>query len=199
MRVVILSVMLIVALFVWLVLSYSNWRWSHQINMIQNGSFEHWIQGVPRHWVVEENVLVFDQPSEAQHGAHCVGILCHHNEQRGIYQMVHLDPDKTYMLTFALKSNSYLYGQVGYEIQYCNPDVKASIEFFPGKHYYAGAGNWEQYYGQIRNASCVVIKFFACCGSSLLVDNVRLWSPSDEASSAVHAAGPSEFRAGERE
>ncbi len=143
------------------------------LNLIQNGSFEKWHRGAPVGWVIE-SVTPFDKPEEARHGGHLVGILNQDTIKKGIYQIVQLDPNITYNLFFFIKGTSYNYGDIGYEIRYCGENVKATEELKPGKHFYTGIGQWQQIYGQFSGASCIELRFFACCNSRLFVDDVFL-------------------------
>ncbi len=143
------------------------------LNLIQNGSFEDWYKGAPVGWVIE-GITPFDKPEEARHGAHVLGILNKDTVKKGIYQIVQLDPNITYNLFFFIKGTSYNFGNIGYEIRYCGENVKATQELKPGEHFYTGVGQWQQIYGQFSGASCIELRFFACCGSTLFVDDVFL-------------------------
>ncbi|NPA34565.1 MAG: hypothetical protein GXO48_06545 [Chlorobi bacterium] len=149
----------------------------HNLNLIQNGSFETWHKGAPISWVIE-GITPFDKPEEARHGAHILGIFNKDTVKKGAYQIVQLDPNVTYNLFFFIKGTSYSYGDIGYEIRYCGENVKATEELKPGKHFYTGIGQWQQIYGQFSGASCLELRFFSCCGSRLLVDDVFL-APSN--------------------
>ncbi len=154
------------------------------INLIKNGSFEHWHQGAPVNWVVE-GVMPFDKPEEARHGAHVLGIFNKDTLKKGVYQIAQLDPSVTYNLFFFIKGSSYSHGDIGYEIKYCGNNVKATEELKPGKHFYTGVGQWQQIYGQFSGASCIELRFFSCCGSTLYVDDVFL-APAHVKSQKTH-------------
>lgn len=150
--------------------------------LVLNGDFEKWFRQKPLHWVTE-HANIFPVMAGAYAGRYSVGIYNPDSAGRGIAQKIFsLEPGKYYTLSFWYRIDGALNQCTcsGYFIEYDTDHVESSPEVAPGFHTLKptqqkdSGRTWRFTAGWFRGAQSVLIRFVACQGCLLLVDNVKL-------------------------
>jgi len=76
--------------------------YSHSQELVTNGSFEDWSNGVPTGWLKESGVNLSQATNPVYHGNHSIALQATGTANAGVYQDVSVTPGVSYTFKVAL-------------------------------------------------------------------------------------------------